>query len=332
MKSLSDFKQITEEKEYEKFDMLVRAGLANKAQLQRIHRILDKMQEERPVFNNADRMILQNLFNKMIDLISNNKQIFQQTRRAVREENEMDVIDSADYKLSPSGRKVRAHRVKVGDTKEVQKEEYELEVEVEQLDEEQNPPFVLVLKRKSVRLFPDGTKVALYTSTKTDRVFTVPFKDGDMMQPLQAEEVEQLQELSPPTLKKYSDVAKARAKNNLHYAKYGDPDDDTRETHGKQYDKRVKGIATAERKLKKEEVETILEGIDSLRKIVSGKSAGYIKHSDGTSTKVDHYTASAILSVHDHVNDENKKKLNDMVTKSRHHLTKVADFAFKKMK
>ena len=72
MKSLLDFKTIVEEEksDYSKFDMLVRAGLANKAQMQRIHRILDKMQEEKPVFNNSDRMILQNLFNKMVDLIS----------------------------------------------------------------------------------------------------------------------------------------------------------------------------------------------------------------------------------------------------------------------
>ena len=88
MKSLLDFKTIVEEEksDYSKFDMLVRAGLANKAQIQRIHKILDKMQEERPVFNNADRMILQNMFNKMVDLISNNKQIFTQARRAVKED------------------------------------------------------------------------------------------------------------------------------------------------------------------------------------------------------------------------------------------------------
>ena len=329
MKSLSEFKQVTEEKEYEKFDMLVRAGLANKAQLQRIHRILDKMQEERPVFNNADRMILQNLFNKMIDLISNNKQIFQQTRRAVREENEMDVIDSADYKLSPSGRKVRAHRVKVGDTKEIKTEEYE--VEVEQLDEEQNPPFVLVLKRKSVRLFPDGTKVALYTSTKTDRVFTVPFKDGDMLQPLQAEEVEELEErIVTPGTGTSSDPLTART-GILRSIKTGDNVNRAKSQLKTAIKSTVQNKEHGKSNLP-EEVENIFEGIESLKKIVNGKSAGYVKHSDGTSTKVDHYTASAILDVHNHVNDDNKKKLNDMVTKSRHHLTKVADFAFKKMK
>ena len=73
MKSLEDFKNILLEEEksdYSKFDMLVRAGLANKAQIQRIHKILDKMGEEKPNFSPADRMIVQNLFNKMVDLIS----------------------------------------------------------------------------------------------------------------------------------------------------------------------------------------------------------------------------------------------------------------------
>jgi hypothetical protein len=57
MKSIQEFRILTEEEksDYSKFDMLVRAGLANKAQLQRIHRILDKMKEDRPVFNNADQ-------------------------------------------------------------------------------------------------------------------------------------------------------------------------------------------------------------------------------------------------------------------------------------
>ena len=83
MKSLLEFKTNTEEekKDYSKFDSLIRAGLANKAQIQRIHRIMDKMGEDRPVFNNADREIMRNLFNKMADLISNNKQIYTQADR-----------------------------------------------------------------------------------------------------------------------------------------------------------------------------------------------------------------------------------------------------------
>ena len=157
MKSLLEFKSIVEEEksDYSKFDTLVRAGLANKAQMQRIHKILDKMSEDRPQFNNADKMIIQNLFNKMVDLISNNKSINMQARRAVKEDE--DVIDA------------------------------------EQLDEAQNPgptpPYVLLLKRKAIRLYPDGTKIALYYNKQINKFFSVPY-DTPTGTAIQAEEVE----------------------------------------------------------------------------------------------------------------------------------------------
>jgi hypothetical protein len=195
MKSLEDFKNILLEEEksdYSKFDMLVRAGLANKAQIQRIHKILDKMGEEKPNFSPADRMIVQNLFNKMVDLISNNKQIFQQTCRAVRE----DIVDTSDYKIDKTGRKYKAHRIKLGDTTpavadgtvELAKEE------VVQLTEAQDPPFVLVLKRKAIRLYPDGTKIALYHNDRLDKDFAVPYSTSS--QPvIQAEAVDAIGQL-----------------------------------------------------------------------------------------------------------------------------------------
>jgi hypothetical protein len=156
MKSLLEFKSIVEEEksDYSKFDVLVRAGLANKAQMQRIHKILDKMSEDRPQFNNADKMIIQNLFNKMVDLVSNNKQINMQARRAVKEDE--DFID------------------------------------VEQLDEQNpgpTPPYVLLLKRKAIRLYPDGTKIALYYNKQINKFFSVPY-DTPTGTAIQAEEVE----------------------------------------------------------------------------------------------------------------------------------------------
>ena len=152
MKTLVEFKSVVEvveeeKQDYSKFDLLVRAGLANKAQMLRIHRILDKMHEEKPVFTNADRMILQNLFNKMVDLISNNKQIFAQARRAVKEE----VI-------------VEAH-------------------------DQKDPPYLLLLKRKAIRIYPDGTKVALYHNNQLNKYFSVPY-GPDVDATIQAEEVE----------------------------------------------------------------------------------------------------------------------------------------------
>jgi hypothetical protein len=192
MKSLHDFKTLVEEEksDYSKFDMLVRAGLANKAQLARIHRILDKMTEERPQFNNADKEIMRNLFNKMVDLISNNKQIFQKTRQAVREDVELNEseLDTADFKIGPSGRKVRAHRFKIGDSVKE-----EVEIEEATLEIPDDPPFVLVLKRKAIRMYPNRTKVALYYNQKLDKYFSVPYGSG-IDAAVQAESVEQIEE------------------------------------------------------------------------------------------------------------------------------------------
>lgn len=143
MKSLVNFKSIVEEEksDYSKLDILVRAGLANKAQLQRIHKIMDKMGEDRPVFNSADREIMRNLFNRMADLITSNKQIFTKARQVVREDLNEARTDSAGsaFPLVP------------------------------------DPPVVLVIKRRAVRLYPDGTRVALYWSDKLKKYFSVPY-------------------------------------------------------------------------------------------------------------------------------------------------------------
>jgi hypothetical protein len=202
MKSIKDFKieLVEEEKsDYSKFDVLVRAGLANKAQMQRIHRILDKMQDDRPNFNNADKQIIQNLFNKMVDLVSNNKQIFQQTRRAVREDLEEGVVDTSDYKVDSAGRKYKAHRTKVGDTApQVGDDPDEVKESTKMVIDEslsQNPPFVLILKRKAIRYYPEGIKNVLYYNETLNRYFSVPYSaETPLNQPVQAEEVEQIEE------------------------------------------------------------------------------------------------------------------------------------------
>jgi len=190
MKQLQEFRNnlVEEEKsDYKQFDMLVRAGLANKAQLARIHRILDKMSEERPQFNNADREILRNLFNRMVDLVANNKQIFMRARQAVKE----DIVDTSDFKVGPSGRKVRAHRVKIGDVAYGQEDDIKEDFELVEapVDFDNDPPFVLVLKRRAIRMYPDKTKVALYYSKTLDKYFSVPY-GGPFGTVVQAEETQ----------------------------------------------------------------------------------------------------------------------------------------------
>jgi len=193
MKSIKDFRNILLEEEksdYKQFDQLVRAGLANKAQIQKIHRVLDKMKEDKPVLTSVDRAIVQDLLNKMVDVVTNNKQIFQQTRRAVRE----DIVDTSDFKIDKSGRKYKAHRIKLGDTPAADGSVELAKEEVVQLTEAQDPPFVLVLKRKAIRLYPDGTKIALYHNDRLDKDFAVPYSTSS--QPvIQAEAVDAIGQL-----------------------------------------------------------------------------------------------------------------------------------------
>lgn len=267
MKTLQEFKIILEEEkqDFTKFDALVRAGLANKAQLQRLHTILNKMSEDKPSFTNADRAIIQNMFTKMVDLLTNNPQIFKQARRSVSESSD-GFETTSDFKLSKTGKKVKAHKFKFDKDGEAVgiPEEFEVEVVSEDASSIQ-PPFILLLKRTGVRLFPNNTKVAIYYNDKLKKEFAIPFIDMST------------------------------------------------------------GYIQSE--------ESIEEAVmDTLHKIVSGKSAQKVKFASGETRTVDHFTASALTQVHNALNDDNKKKFADMVHKSPAHFSKAADFAFSKTK
>ena len=242
MKSLQEFRKVVVEEEkqdFTKFDALVRAGLANKAQLQRLHQILGKMGDEHPSFSNADRQIIQNMFTKMVDLITNNPQIYRNVRKAVSEEVEVEEI-----------------------------------VEAASDNPDKAPPFVLLLKRQAIRIYPNNTKIALYYNDRLGKYFSIPFV-GDKADMIQAQEsVEELQE----------------------------------------------------------EVQIDEAVMDTLHKIVAGKSAQTVKFASGHTRRVDMYTASAITQVHKALNDTNKKKFADMVHKSPEHFAKASDFAFSKAK
>ena len=200
MKSLQEFKTVVEEEkqDFTKFDALVRAGLANKAQLQRLHQILGKMSDEKPNFSPADRAIIQNMFTKMVDMITNNPQMYRTARKAVSE----SLLDTSDFKLDITGRKVKAHRVKVGDAlNTLPADNIKEEIEMIGEDLRNEPPFVLLLKRTAVRLYPGNLRVATYHNQKLNRDFAIPFSitgTGD----IQSEEVEQIEEAVMDTLHK----------------------------------------------------------------------------------------------------------------------------------
>ena len=301
MKSLLEFKSIVEEEksDYSKFDVLVRAGLANKAQMQRIHKILDKMGEEKPTFNNADRMIIQNLFNKMVDLISNNKQINMQARRAVKEDEDV--------------------------------------IEAEQLDEANpgpTPPYVLLLKRTAIRLYPDGTKIALYRNKQLNKYFSVPY-DTPIDSPIQAEEVELGESSHDPWKdKKFgpTKIIKQKYHVKTDTKSYNVKADNEDHAH-KLVTNHAPGSKIVSIEHKGRIMEVVEESVmDQLHKIVKDKSAQSVKFASGHSRKIDHFTASALTQVHNALNDDNKKKFADLVHKSPEHFMKASDFAFKHAK
>lgn len=115
------------------------------------------------------------------------------------------MVASSDYKISASGRKYHAHRMKIGDTtsgvkyatddemedpkKLLKKGEIKLKV-VESIKHlGGDPPFTLVLKRQSIRMFDHDTKIALYYNEQLKTYFSVPYsnKTGDVLGPIQSE-------------------------------------------------------------------------------------------------------------------------------------------------
>ena len=81
-----------------------------------------------------------------------------------------------------------------------------------------------------------------------------------------------------------------------------------------------------------EEVEEVFEAvIDDLKKIVKTKSAKEVKFADGGKTKVDMFTASAMVKVHDALNSANQTKFADAINKDERMFMKMMDFAMSKV-
>jgi hypothetical protein len=70
----------------------------------------------------------------------------------------------------------------------------------ETLKDEIQPPPMLVLRRKGIRIFPDGRRVAMYTNDKLGLVFTIPYTPSNVSSPVtipgvQAEETDIMESL-----------------------------------------------------------------------------------------------------------------------------------------
>lgn len=70
--------------------------------------------------------------------------------------------------------------------------------------------------------------------------------------------------------------------------------------------------------------------LDSLRNIVKKKGAQTVRFGDGSRSKVDAFTASALVQVYDKLNKQNQKKFADTINKTQDGFMKMMDFAMSK--
>tara|TARA_B100001094_G_scaffold112923_1_gene108866 strand:- start:3114 stop:3746 length:633 start_codon:yes stop_codon:yes gene_type:complete len=111
--------------------------------------------------------------------------LMQEVSGEARMKNTSDfkIVIGADGKK----KKVRAHRIKVGDRAPRVGDDPEQDMVTDETSLIKDPPFVLVFKRKAIRPYPGGMKVAMYYNKNLDKYVTVPYGKG-MDNPLQAEE------------------------------------------------------------------------------------------------------------------------------------------------
>lgn len=99
-------------------------------------------------------------------------------------------------------------------------------IEPVNIGKEITPPAMLVLKRRGIRVFPSGQRVALYSNDHYGLMFTVPYGASGLGMSAQSplmgvkEEVEQVNELSRDLLKRYSKAAKLDADKIFDKPKY----------------------------------------------------------------------------------------------------------------
>ena len=133
------------------------------------------------IANKYSNLQYNQLLNKLTPTIRNHYVNFQSAVPS-------DLMDTPINTFQTTLQKLKSSRKQLTNSFDPEAEE----IIVENVD----PPMVLVLKRKGVRLFPDGGRVALYTNEKLGLTFTVPYSNSGYGAPLTgvSEETEALNE------------------------------------------------------------------------------------------------------------------------------------------
>jgi hypothetical protein len=202
--------------------------------------------------------------------------------------------------------------------KAAQKHLYSLKESVE-LDEAVNVKAIQKAVDDGKSMDAIMTMFANKRTTNTDEIRKV-VKDYMWKKRMKKEEVE-IEEALKPMPSEADDI---RTVNSLREKRR------TRELSTKE-----KGqLARAENRLRsrghklKESVELGEAVIDTLNDIVKNKSMKSVKFADGRKLRVDLTTASALVQVHNKLNDKNKTKFADAINKNEDMFMKMVDFSF----
>ena len=133
--------------EMRKLTTLVRAGLFDANKLTMLKRALNK---DNVKMTKAERETLLELLDKLLNLITSNQQVFMKVKQNVSEE--VDVLDGTEYQ-----------------------ELDESSLAGSSIDINKMPPLI-IMRRRAIRVFPDGQKVALYWADKINKFISVPFE------------------------------------------------------------------------------------------------------------------------------------------------------------
>ncbi len=155
-----------------------------------------------------------------------------------------------------------------------------------------DPPNILMFRRKAIRVFPDGKRVALYYSPVVDKTLALPY-GGEASHDINLLNIKESSEE-----KNKSSTSKKTEKN----------------PEAKKNEKRKDELTGVLGRIQKVATDPDLNGMP-------------LKFKDGSSAHVNKMTAIAIMNVHGRMQDLNKANLHKHINKSNHHFEKIAAFA-----
>ena len=207
------------------------------------------------------------------------------------------------------------------------------------------PPNILILRRQTVRQFPDGVMVALYKNDKLGLQFSIPYGGSNVdpvVTPVALKE-DVIEETA--AFRRWQAVKKVSLPQKQNWmAEFEKHVTTTKPEHTGKIDwdtahyfhskgHKPEAAATLYNTRRRDLKEAAEHGvIQRLRNIKDFHSIKHITHADGTKTHVDPTTAHALLTVHDALKPEHQEKFVQHLEHSKPKFHKMLDFAWKNVK